>query len=38
VGRRETWWANFLIMALGIIVFAATVALLLVGLATWTPP
>lgn len=38
MGRREAWWANFLMMALGIIIFAASVAILLAGLLTWAPP
>jgi hypothetical protein len=38
MGRREAWWTNFLMMALGIIVFVATIAILWAGLATYTPP
>jgi hypothetical protein len=37
VGRREAWWADFLMMALGIIIFAATIALLIAGIANFSP-
>jgi len=38
VGRREAWLTSFLMMALGLIVFAATIGLLWAGLATYSPP
>jgi hypothetical protein len=38
VGRREAWWADFLIMALGIIIFAATIGLVIAGIANFSPP
>ena len=38
VGRRETWLANFLMMALGIIVLAATIGLIVAGVASFSPP
>jgi hypothetical protein len=38
VGRRETWWADFLMMALGIVIFAATIGLLIAGIANFSPP
>jgi len=38
VGRRETWLANFLMMAGGILIFAATIGLLVAGIATFSPP
>jgi len=38
VGRREAWWANFLMMVGGILVFAATIAILVAGIANFSPP
>jgi hypothetical protein len=38
VGRREAWWADFLMMALGIVIFAATILLLIAGIANFSPP
>lgn len=38
MGRREAWLANVLMMVGGIVVFAATIALLVVGILTVSPP
>ena len=38
MGRRETWLANFLMMVGGILVFAATIAILVAGVANFSPP
>jgi hypothetical protein len=37
VGRRESWWANFLMMALGILILAATIGILIAGIANFPP-
>jgi len=38
VGRREAWLANFLMMVGGILVFAATIGLIVAGVANFSPP
>jgi hypothetical protein len=38
VGRREAWWANFLLNALGIIIAALLIIVFLAGLANLHPP
>lgn len=37
MGKREEWLANFLLMAGGIIVFAATVGIFVAGLLNFRP-
>jgi hypothetical protein len=37
VGRRESWLANFLMMAVGIVVFAATIGILVAGFLNFKP-
>jgi hypothetical protein len=34
VGRREAWWANFLLGTLGIVIFVLTILLFLAGLGS----
>jgi len=38
VGRRESWWANFLLNAAGIIISVALILVLLFGLGTLHAP